>query len=289
VHSSVIMTSDNDLDDLLEEVEDKIAEVKNKIKQTKAIKEAEERLNAAVQVLKGPAYFERLSELMEELDYSTRDLPDSERAHYLEKQKEHGKTIDDLRKQLEGIKNQAEREKVFGPDRATDDKPQLKRQNSADIVGAIHDQQDDTLRVLKDIEGTADATHEVAEETKKKLGDQRMQLEGADRDLDDMDDGITRSRKYLKGIIMSLQRDKCIRGLLFIVLAGALFILIWAIVDPNFSIVPPPSPPSSASAVTSTPTPPPILPTPTPPPPTLPTPATSSTSPLPTTTSTTTL
>jgi len=247
------MTSDNDLDDLLEEVEDKITEVKNKIKQTKAIKEAEERLNAAVQVLKGPAYFERLSELMEDLDYSTRDLPDSERAHYLEKQKEHRKTIEELRKQLEGIKNQAEREKVFGPDHATDEKPQLKRQNTGDIVGAIHDQQDDTLKVLKNMEGTADATHDVAEETKKKLVEQRHQLEGADRDLDDMDDGITRSRKYLKGIIMSLQRDKCIRGLLFIVLAGALFILIWSIVDPNFSIASSPSPPSSPPPPNPTP------------------------------------
>jgi len=143
-------------------------------------------------------------------------------------------------------------------DRATGDEKTLKRRDTGDIVGAIEDTQNQSLNVLGDMAETADATHDIAGNIVSELGKQKEKLQEADRDLGDMDDGITRSKKYLRGIIMSLQRDKCIRAMLFIVLAGALFILIWSLIDPNFSLIPsssPPSPPPPPATPTPTPTP----------------------------------
>jgi len=61
-------------------------------------------------------------------------------------------------------------------------------------------------------------------------------LKGMQSDFADMDDGIEQSRKLIRSIMMGIQRDKCIRVLLFIVLAGVLCVLIWKLVDPNFTV-----------------------------------------------------
>lgn len=55
-------------------------------------------------------------------------------------------------------------------------------------------------------------------------------------DFADIDDGIKQSKKLLGQFVKRMQRDNCIRALLIVALVGILFVMIWSIVDPDFSL-----------------------------------------------------
>jgi len=96
--------------------------------------------------------------------------------------------------------------------------------------------QQETLDALGRIIGQIDDTENIAIGTMKVLEENDEDLNKTKQNVKDIGDGIEQSKKLIRSIMMTFQRDKCIRVLLFIVLAGILCVLIWKLVDPNFTV-----------------------------------------------------
>jgi len=68
------------------------------------------------------------------------------------------------------------------------------------------------------------------------LSDDEEKLMTVRVEVEVTDDSIVQSKKLIRSILLTLQRDKCIRVLLLVILAGILCILILRLVNPNFTI-----------------------------------------------------
>jgi len=95
--------------------------------------------------------------------------------------------------------------------------------------------QEQDIHAIARMNNLVNDTEEIGQNTKGALKDQGDKLTSIGVDLEEMREDIATSRQLIKAIQKELQKDKCWRVLLFLVLAIGLVIVIWAAVDPNFA------------------------------------------------------
>jgi len=115
-----------------------------------------------------------------------------------------------------------------------DDKPANQAETD---LGEAEKIQANSKVVIKRIIEKNDEAAQVGSTIVKTIGEDNEKLfRGMIIDFEQMDNGVEQSRKLIRSILISMQRDKCIKVILFIILLGLLAVLIWAIFDPNFKI-----------------------------------------------------
>jgi len=91
-----------------------------------------------------------------------------------------------------------------------------------------------TIDAIGRMENTIAETEVIGINVVDKLGQQGEKLTQIEEDLIDIREDIADSRQLIKAIQKELQKDKCWRLLVFIVLLIGLILVIWASVDKNF-------------------------------------------------------
>jgi len=95
--------------------------------------------------------------------------------------------------------------------------------------------QDQTLNAIGRMNNQVAEDAQIGDAVKVELKRQGDVLGVIGVDLEEMREDIATSRQLIKAIQKELQKDKCWRLLIFIVLAIGLILVIWAAVDPNFA------------------------------------------------------
>jgi len=222
----------DEVEDHKEEIEGLHEDIRQGIKKLSGIESPDERATD-IKALFGR--LRRLEECNSAYDLELRELPVSEATPYYPKIAEFEKIYIDLKQQLEEWKKTNDRQRLGLDAKPTNadtdldeaDRIQIK---SKDAVGRINKRIDETGVIGADIVTTIHKDNET--------------LIGMKKDFEQMDDGIEQSKKLIKSILISIQRDKCIKAVLFIILLALLAVLIWAIFDPGFKI-PSSQPPTS--------------------------------------------
>jgi len=95
--------------------------------------------------------------------------------------------------------------------------------------------QDQTKGAIGRMEGLIAETEVIGGHVLNELDRQGQKMEIIEEDLETIIDDVKTSRQLIKAIQKELQKDKCWRLLVFIVLAIGLILVIWAGADKGFS------------------------------------------------------
>eukprot|EP00697_Spironema_sp_BW2_P009821 gnl/Spiro4/24843_TR12353_c0_g1_i1.p1 gnl/Spiro4/24843_TR12353_c0_g1~~gnl/Spiro4/24843_TR12353_c0_g1_i1.p1 ORF type:complete len:237 (-),score=60.75 gnl/Spiro4/24843_TR12353_c0_g1_i1:188-898(-) len=95
------------------------------------------------------------------------------------------------------------------------------------MLGLAHTIQDRTAEALAAAERGANETFDLGVKTNEELRKQRGQLEGIQKDMEEIDSVADRTKKVLGRMMKRLFADNIIKVLMIILLAGVLFLIIW--------------------------------------------------------------
>eukprot|EP01123_Difflugia_compressa_P006110 TRINITY_DN1825_c0_g1_i1.p1 TRINITY_DN1825_c0_g1~~TRINITY_DN1825_c0_g1_i1.p1 ORF type:complete len:209 (-),score=48.46 TRINITY_DN1825_c0_g1_i1:162-722(-) len=179
----------------------------------------------------------RLEECNNAFNLELRELPTSEASKYHPKIKEYEQAYNGFKAQLEEMKRTTDRQRLGLDD--TDQKKPPKTED--DILSDASKIQDKSKSVVVGMIDRINQTEQIGVKTISTIEKDNATLQGVVSDFGEIDDGLEQSRKLIRSIMMTFQRDKCLKTLCFFVLAGILIVLIWSLVDPNFRVGSPPT------------------------------------------------
>lgn len=230
-----------EIEDLQELMEMDLIKLNKEYLRVKSIDDPRAQQQAAsVMLASDYKLFKAANDHIEDYHSTLKELSDEEEANdHKVPLAEFTNKIKSMKESLRKIKEDAERELLVNQNTASSTPVTADSINDAakNRVQQAERVQEGTIDAIARMNNQVGETAEIGENTKAALKDQGDKLTAIGVDLEEMREDIATSRQLIKAIQKELQKDKCWRILLFLVLAIGLVIVIWAAVDPNFGRV----------------------------------------------------
>jgi len=225
-----------EIEDLQEIMEVDLADLTKEFNRIKSISDPRNKVAAINSMLSNDnKLFKKANDHVGDYNSTLKELSEDEANDHKEPLALFNAKIRQMKDSLRVMLEQSQRELLLTQPEA--DKPvtsQGLEDKSKQVIKKTEGVQEQTINVITRMENQVAETEVIGQNVVTTLGIQGDKLGGIGDDLEIIREDIVSSRQLIKAIQKELQKDKCWRLLLFIVLLIGLILVIWAAVDKNF-------------------------------------------------------